>query len=129
MAIPIKVDRLRLIEALEKEKKRLLADFKARMEKFRQVEAAYPARLAKHLRAVLVKLDQGRLPSKETATEYRNGTSATIPKLDLPAVPLKPVRDGRVCQIENLIAQLRLSTQKDIPVDQYNDLFKLACPR
>lgn len=122
MPTNIKVDRLLLIKGLEAEQKKLTVQYKAEMQRFREAEKAYPAKLAKALETVAKAV-------RKPGAVIRADTYGGKPIIEgLPKKPLKPTGDkGQLCTLERQIATLRMSTQDTITVNEQSEYMKFVC--
>lgn len=128
MPTNIKVDRLALIKALEDEQKKLQAQFKTDMEKFRAAEKEFPNKLAKSLELLAKEARRGK--KFETDSVYRNGrhtTRVVVDDKNLPVPPVKPTKDNGLCNLERQIRILKLSKQETITVNQQSEYVQFMC--
>lgn len=127
MPTSILVDRLLLIKALEKEQAGQMTQFKRDMERWRKEEATYPERLLAAMEKALKKIKAGWLPtgSKSDYSNGRHAETAIIP--DIPVRSRKPSRNGNACEVERMIATLKLSTKKDVRIGEKSAYVRFVC--
>lgn len=122
MATTIKVDRLLLIKALEAEQKKQVEGYKRAMERFREAEKAYPAKLAKALEALAASVRKGgTIPAMTTA--YGSNKPQVTVAVD--SRPLKPNMNG--CLLERQIRTLKLSNQQTVSISENSEYVQFAC--
>lgn len=127
MATQIKADRLLLIKALESEQKKMVNDYKRAMERYRKSEAEYKDLLAAALEKAAERVRKGYVP-KNTDRVHRNGSSYDVAVFpDLPPVPQKPDKPRATCDLERMIATLKLSKQETIALNETSVYVKFAC--